>query len=301
MYDPLLKNWWLSKTNWVGMLSLLIAILAILPGHSAIIPADWLPYIMFVQAVLVLVLRYITDQPLNSPMQGLSKMKLWSLLFLLFALAAPLASAEEVAILVDSAKPGNYLLTVEANGAITVNPIRVVRPGQAPTNPTDPTNPPAGPTEFSKQVQRMTAGVLSSGGSPTTAAALSSVYALVSKGVSSGSIPEANAFGALKAATDTVLNNVPDSAKWQQWRSDLGLALETLRQTGVLKLPSAFDEVATGINAALGKDIDPTKLVGMSQAEAAAAKPIFENIDLAKLIELIMAILKLFEIFKPMN
>lgn len=218
------------------------------------------------------------------------------LAFALIILGFGAVSAEEVAVLVDDSKPGTYLLTVANDGSVSVNPIRVVRPGQSPTTPTDPT--PGQPTAFSETVSALTKAALDGGGSPTTAAGLSSVYSLVSSGVKGGSIPEANALSAIKVATDTVLNNVSDKDKWAKWRTDLGTALETLRQQGVLKIPSAFDEVKAGIDSALGKSINPLQIAGYSQSQMEAAEPLFENIDLTKLAELIKLIVTLLEIFK---
>lgn len=193
-----------------------------------------------------------------------------------------------------------YILSVSANGTVTLSsPIQTVSPGGVVTPPTDPVPNPGNPTDFSKQVQVMTKAVLDNGGSPTTAAALSSVYSLVAADVGKpGGIPEAQAFGAIKLATDTVLNNVADKAKWASWRTDLGTSLETLRQLGVLKIPSAFTEVSQGIDLALGKTIYPTAILSTPQNQMAAQAKLFENIDIQKLIDLIKLILEIFKAFK---
>lgn len=222
--------------------------------------------------------------------------------FLLAVALLPLgASAEEVAVLIDSAKPGTYLVTVAADGSVSAVPLRVVRVnGQPspPTVPTDPTAPPTAPTAFAAEVSKLTKAAIDSGGSPTTAAALSAVYSLVSGGAEDGSITKAQALGAVKIATDTVLANVTDAAKWTKWRTDLSAALETLKQQGVLKLPSALDEIAAGIDATIGKRIDPTKLAGLSDAQKNAQAAILDGIDLAKLLQLIQLVLELLKIFK---
>jgi hypothetical protein len=223
------------------------------------------------------------------------------LLICLF-LAAPLIAVPP--FVVEKAEPGKYLLTVEADGSVSLVPIRSVSPGGTTPNPNPTPNPtPGQPTEFSKAIQALTKSSLNSGGSPTTAAALSSVYSLVAEGIADQSIPEANAFLAVKLGTDTVLNNVADKDKWAKWRTDVGLALETLRQQGVLKLPGAFNEISDGIDSAIGGSINPKYLVGLTAAQQGAlvnADKLFENIDLAKLIELIKLIIELFKAFRPM-
>lgn len=221
------------------------------------------------------------------------------MLVLLAVLFSAPAMADEVAVLVDDSKPGTYLLTIGADGSVSAVPLRVIRPGQSPSPPTDPTDPaPQPPTAFSGAVSSLTKQAIADGASSTTAAGLSAVYSLVSSGVKDGSIPEASALAAVKAATDTVLANVADAAKWAKWRTDLGLALETLKQQGALKIPSALDEVATGIDSAIGKKIDPTKLAGLTEAQQNREAAILDGLDLAKIIELIKLVMELLKLFK---
>jgi hypothetical protein len=218
-----------------------------------------------------------------------------------FLLLVPLSLHAAEPIVVKGLEPGkSYLLEVALDGTVTLVPIRTVSPGG--TVPTDPGTPPVDPTnpsDFSKAIQTMTKASLDGGGSPTTAAALSSVYSLVADGIKDGSISEANAFIAIKLSTDTVLNNVADKPKWEKWRTDLGSGLELLRQQGVLQLPETFYEVAVGIDLALGKTINPKSIAGLPQAQLATQAKLFENIDLVKLIELIKLILELIKAFRP--
>lgn len=222
------------------------------------------------------------------------------LAFACLVLSGPLALAEEVAVLIDDSKPGTYLLTVGADGRVSAVPLRVVRPGQSPSPPTDPSDPPSNPTAFSGAVATLTKAAIADGASPTTAAGLSSVYSLVAGSVRDGTITEAQSLSAIKVATDTVMANVDDAAKWKSWREKMSAALEELRQQGVLKIPSAFDEVSAGIDSAIGKKIDPLALIGLKGPAQAQQAEVFEalNIDLFKLIELIMAILEFFKTLK---
>jgi hypothetical protein len=257
-----------------------------------------------IDATLFTLLTTLVDAFRKAVQQWLKDTRPISIILLACLLALPAgdAMAGETAVVVDDSKPATYLVTVAADGSVSVNPIRVVRSGAPLPGPT-PTPTPGTPTAFTKAVQGLTKAALDSGATPTTAAALSSVYSLVSSGVKDGSIPEAVALPAIKAATDTIMLNVADRDKWTKWRTDLSVALETLRQQGVLKIPDALTEVAAGIDLALGRSINPRAIVGMTAAQQGVAvntDKLFENIDLAKLIELIKLILELLKIFRPM-
>src|SRR5688572_17931893 len=98
------------------------------------------------------------------------------------------------------AKPGTYILTVAADGTVSVsgptNLVRLADLGGPNPPPVDPVLSP-----FAQEVQRQTAAVLQAGGSKTTGAALSAVYSLVSEGIADGSIAVDKAFSATKAGT----------------------------------------------------------------------------------------------------
>ena len=190
----------------------------------------------------------------------------------------------------------SYVIEVAADGAVTVNVTRIVSVGGAPApGPTDP-NPPAG-SAFQQEITRQTKTVLvNQGGSKTTGAALSTVYSLVGDKVADGSIPTDQAFGAIKAATNLVLNNADDGPAWDTWRTTVSTALTKLQQEGSLttkaQISATFKEIAAGMNAASG--FKPAMLVGPEQAPG---KGILSGIDidkLIKIIELVMQLLKLF-------
>lgn len=215
-------------------------------------------------------------------------------LLLLAVLAAPLASqAADVAVIVDDSRPGTYLVTVAADGSVTANPLRVVRPG---TLPNPPAPPPA--TPFVLEVRKQTAAVLAAGGSKTTAAGLSAVYSLVADGVAEGGLDATKSFEAVKTASDMILGSQPDGAKWATFRSDVGKALTALRDGGKLntkaEIVKAFREIAAGMNLATGFHGDPRSLAGIDPRTAG----VLDGINLARIIELIKLVMELLKLFK---
>lgn len=219
-----------------------------------------------------------------------------ALLVLLAASPVPLFA--EVASF-KNLEPGKaYLVEVAEDGTVTVTPttVRDMKSGTPPgTGPTDP-NPPAG-SPFQQEITRQTKTVIvNQGGSKTTGAALATVYSLVGDKVADGSIPTDQAFGAIKAATNLVLNNADDGPAWDTWRAAVSASLTKLQQEGSLttkaQISATFREIAAGMNAASG--FKPAMLVGPEQAPG---KGILGGIDidkLIKIIELVMQLLKLF-------
>src|SRR5262245_5176420 len=119
------KSWWESKTLWINGLTLALAILVaatsvMSPEGEPVIPANVMPYVMMAIAIVNVVLRFLTNAPLQS---------LQILLPLAGLLLATPAFAEPVGIILDDPKPGNYLVTIDAAGGVTISPLRVVRPG----------------------------------------------------------------------------------------------------------------------------------------------------------------------------
>jgi hypothetical protein len=219
-------------------------------------------------------------------------LRLLAFLGLTFA-AACFAAAEDVAVLLDNSKPGTYLVTVDAAGVVSAVPLKVVRVGKPSTPP-----PPVEPNKpFESAIQQLAQKALDGGGSKTTGAALSSVYSLVSSGVSDGSVSPDKAFEAVKKASDTVIAVQPDGAKWATFRTEVGKALTSLAADGSLttkaQIAAALQSIATGMNKATGFDGSPAELARLDPANAG----ILEGIDIAKLIELIKLIIELIEAF----
>lgn len=220
----------------------------------------------------------------------------------------PAASvAGEVAVLINDAAPGSYIVTVGADKSVTVNPIRVVRPGSGPTQP--PPVVPGDPTAFEAEVERLTKDTLTKGGSPTTGAALSSVYSLVADEVAAGRVAPASAIPAVKAGTDLVMSKQADAAAWLPWRTAVGDALTTVLPAGTTKdqYAAAFRQVSNGLKRASGFAGDPRALLLRATAATLGGKAlpesirkdfgILDGIDFAKLIELIKLIMELLKLF----
>ena len=58
------KKWYLSKTEWFNVVTILVGIAA-LPEFLSILPEAWLPYIVFVNAAGNMYLRTITNQGIS--------------------------------------------------------------------------------------------------------------------------------------------------------------------------------------------------------------------------------------------
>ena len=232
-------------------------------------------------------------------------MKLWSLLLLLLVLPASLF-ADEVAVLVDDTKPGTYLLTVGADGSVAVNPIRVVRPGNAPSPPDTPTTP----TEWQKTVQTIATDTLAKpGATKQTGAGLSAAYSAVSSEIKAGNISvtrpnngnPSDAERALSMALNMVVaraSSPEDRAAWEHFRDSISVTLTRMANNGDLVTAAQWtrtlDDIHNGIDAATGVDINVNSLKATDPAQAG----ILEGIDLAKIIELIKLILEILKAFK---
>lgn len=212
------------------------------------------------------------------------------------------ATAEDVAVLLDNSKPGTYLVTVDAAGVVKAVPLKVVRVGKPSSPPVDP--PPTNET-FDEAVNRFTREALANGGTKTTGAGLSSVYSLVSSGVSDGSIAPDKAFAAVKKASDSVVGVQADGAKWKPFRDSVGAALTKLAGDGSLSTGGALDKskvaavlqrIADAMNAATGFDGNPQEVSRQDPSTAG----ILEGIDIAKLIELIKLVMELIKLFGGM-
>jgi hypothetical protein len=218
--------------------------------------------------------------------------------------------ADEIAVMLDGSRPGSYLVTVAADGTVTANPIRVVRPGQTPAPP--PPNSPTPAPPFMAEIERLTKSSLSAGGTKTTAAALSSVYSLVSDEVFKGSIAVDKALPAVAAATNTILATQADRDAWGAWRTAVSGALTTLAQQGSLATKDQYaqvlKEISLGIDRATGFSFEPRD-VPLHPTTAAAMEEIvatlkadrqlgiLDGINLAQLIELIKLVMELLKLF----
>jgi hypothetical protein len=218
----------------------------------------------------------------------------WSLACAL-ALFLGTASAQDVLLDTTGAAPGKYILTLAADGTVTVAPLsQVVSLSGQPSPPPPPTGSP-----FEIQVEQLTKAALAAGGTKTTAAALSSVYSIVADGVASGTIPPSSALSAIKSATDVALAGQADIAAWQSWRTGIGDALTTLQSTFALvtqkQYVATLRAVSSGVNRAIGLTLTTSQIRAIPKEQLGTVN----GIDMAKLLELIMRIvLELMAIFK---
>lgn len=274
------KPWYASRTLWLNVLSLVIVVI------TAAVDTDLVKQ----NPELVLTFMAIVNI-LNAILRFLTKTGVTLMLLLL---ACGLSHAAEVAVVLDDSKPGTFLVTVGADGSIAVNPIRVVRPG---SNPSPPTDPPTTGTPFEAEVEKQTKAVLTAGGTATTGAALSSVYSLVADEVAAGRIAPASALPAVKSATDLVMTKQADAAAWTPWRAAVGDALTILQGQGSLgtkeQFAAALRQVSNGLNKATGFKGNPQGLLALKPAQLG----ILDNIDLAKIVELIKLVMELLKLF----
>lgn len=220
------------------------------------------------------------------------------LAIILAVLSCGVIQAQQItAVDVTDLGDGTYLLT-KNGGAVSVNPITLIRPTSNPIP-----NPPPGPgpqTPFEKTVAKLTSEAIAAGGTETTAAAIASVYSLVSDSVADGSIDHDRALDAVGAGVRLVMGQVSDAAKWAQFRTVLGDALDTIRQDGSLATKEQYvkvlKEIANGMNSVTGFNGDTDNPGEYSNPNAG----ILGNIDIAKIIELIKLLMELFKLFKPM-
>ena len=285
-----------SKLNWTGIFMMLIAILDMFTkDENNVIPDDWNKYILLVSGFLVVVLRtFFTTANLKF---------LVMLLVSLAMLSSATFAGEPVVIDTDGAAPGTYYfkVVVAVDGSATASPIRSVARVTGPPPPPPNPNPTPTPTPFQAEIERVTKSALQSGGSPTTGAAIASVYSLVADEVTKGTIPTANALAAVKTATDTVLLVQGDAQKtaWTPWRTAVGDALAKLALDGSLTTKEQYAAtlrmVAAGVNKATGFTFTPAEVLALRPEQLG----LLDGFDLAKLIELIKLILELLKAFRP--
>lgn len=60
------KSFWTSKTFWFNALTLIVFVFT-LPEVAAIVPENWWKYILAGNAVINVILRFLTSQPIVNP------------------------------------------------------------------------------------------------------------------------------------------------------------------------------------------------------------------------------------------
>lgn len=122
-----------------------------------------------------------------------------------------------------------------------------------PVDPPDPVDP-STPTDFEVGVKNLTAEAIKAGGTRTTAVAISNVFLSAFGSVASGQTTLENALPLVSDGIRQVFKTRTDEAKWVHFRTELGEALDTLRQDGKIstkeEYAGVFKEIANGMSAA---------------------------------------------------
>jgi hypothetical protein len=227
-------------------------------------------------------------------------------LALLAALAVPTLGQTITAVEVDTSKPGQYLVNVDAQGNVTMRPMRLIRLGNQPDEPDPPDNP---NTPFEQEIAKLATASIASGGSKTTAVGIASVYSLVADAVDKGDVGLDQWPELVKMATDAVLNKQEDGARWVKFRTDVGGALTLLRAQGALdskaEVVGVLKSISTGLNRAAGitnwnlQEVAGLDRAGRDRWDMADKKAdgILDGIDLAQIIALVKLIMELLKLF----
>jgi hypothetical protein len=211
-----------------------------------------------------------------------------------------------------------YLMVVGEDGAVSVQPLRVVSVGGAPV-PFPPVEPqpdpdPTDPNSPTLKVKALTATAISQGGTPTTALGLSSVYGLVAdKLAAEAAMTPLDGLSLISSTTNAVLAMQTDGASWAAWRAGITAIVDDLQRQN--KLPGKaehvafFREVSEGLKRGVAGDlqgVEYTKALldldmilhnaTKGRGHAAAAN-LFGGIDIERLGELIKLIMFLFSLF----
>lgn len=214
--------------------------------------------------------------------------------------------AQSLVIRGDGKAPGDYYLkiTIGADGSMMATPVPSYTLGDPTTDPTDPPTNPDG--QIFKEVKALTMTALADGGSLETAKGFSAAYGLIGNQFSEEGKDEdgnailvwvnkgeVNALKAQKTITNLILNRADDATKWGVWTAGVQTIIN--RQRGVGKLmPQDFidigDGTKDGAETIAGATVDANdNPVGMLRGRG-----IFRNIDIEKLLRIILAILAAF-------
>lgn len=311
MPDPVpvepVKPWWLSKTLWLNALSFAIVVITAMVDTDLVKqnPELVLSFMALVN-VLNAILRFATTK-------GVAMVLLAACL-----LAAPFSLSFAAEPTVINPPPGladgdhHVTITVRGGELVGIRPLKTLTWGSNPSPPTvPPTNPPPGnnPTPFELEIETQARNAIQLGGSLTTGAGFSEVYAIVSDGVSKGTIDHTRCLEAVNLGTAAILSRSADGAKWSTFELTTRNALQTLDARGNFKTKddyaAALKQVSNGISRATGHKPMGAKLLTLDvstpakMAAAVKANGILDGIDFEKLMELILFIVELFKLFAP--
>jgi len=63
------KKWYASKTLWFNLVALAVAVLGQF-GYSGELPAEWAIYVPVIVAVVNMILRLVSNEPIDGPVAG---------------------------------------------------------------------------------------------------------------------------------------------------------------------------------------------------------------------------------------
>jgi hypothetical protein len=203
-------------------------------------------------------------------------MKTFALLLAL--LIAPLSLAAEKSLVDFTGQPGKYLVTVNANGTMSVEKVTIIKVGGPVVPPVDPPiDPPVDPvlTPRATAIRDAAAKATADTTRDKTAMELSVLYGEIAKRIKSGEIKGQDAIAFIaKTAADTIINKTNAPTAWKPARDALGAQWTKLAQEG-------------------GKDADYAKLLEEASAGLAASISLPQAFNLAEILELIKLILDL--------
>lgn len=211
------------------------------------------------------------------------RIRSYSLLLLLLLVSSTLSAPPLVLT------PGGGVFVLELQGS---SPVLSAYQGQIVDmrgEVPEPPRPPGGP--LTEKVAAWTREV----NDPTVAQALAFLYGEIAKGHSEGSIRDA--WGSAKTGADRVLGAAGATERWKPWREKVGAELVRLKYQDMDRITTVLtlQQISAGLVAGSGGK--SVMLLDYDGVALAIEPGILDNLDLAKLIQLIKLILELLKLF----
>jgi hypothetical protein len=294
------KSAWFSKLNWLGLLTVGIGIIQLI-ADSDITPVDVDKFLLILIGSLTIILRtFFTVGPVTMDPSKITPV----LLALLIGLSGSSAFAQQQSTTLDAtgvAAGSKFILTVNADGSMTVVPTQVLRLANLP-NPGPSPLPQPGPLSPTVSLSKMLAeqALAKPGATKQTGAGLSAVYSAVSREINTGGLDPKSATAAIALGVNEVYRRATaeDKAAWTAYSTSISRALTEASINGDLattgKWVVILDDFHKGIDLATGFVVEVTSLSTTDSNKAG----ILDGIDLTQLIELIKLILEILKAFK---
>jgi hypothetical protein len=227
-----------------------------------------------------------------------------SLVACLLLLLTPLSIlAQNTTIDASGVQAGSkYILTVNADGTVSVSPTQVVKLANLPNGPSPNPQPQPGPlaptVALSKQLAEQ--ALAKPGATKQTGAGLSAVYSAVSREINTGGLDPKLATAAIALGVNEVFKSAApdDKAAWLVYSTSISRAISEASVNGDLattgRWVATLDEFHKGIDLATGFPVE----IGTLATTDPRTAGILDGIDLAQLIELIKLIMEIIKAFK---